>query len=185
VNQRPGNKRTQSKSKIIASLISQLASTDGYVRQTARLSLVDIGKPALKPLIELLNDKHEQIRWEAVKALAQIADPSTACVLVRTLEDKIFDIRWLAAGGLIAMGTYGLAPLLGVLIEQNKPDWLWQGAHHVIHDLAKGDLEPLLQPLLTALDDIDAHLQVPLIAKAILDRLGSQLKDSHKSLSTY
>lgn len=58
----------------IESLIGELASRDGTVRQRARAELVQIGVPAIGALNEAAVSRDSQLRWEAVKALAQIAD---------------------------------------------------------------------------------------------------------------
>jgi HEAT repeat protein len=135
------------------------------------MSLVDIGSPAVPPLIELLGARNKQVRWEAAKALAAIADPAAAGALVKALEDKDFDVRWVAAEGLINIGREGIVPLLRTLIERSDSPWLRQGAHHVLHDLAVGDLEEMLKPVVDSLQDVESAIEAPIAAKAILDRL--------------
>jgi HEAT repeat protein len=156
----------------IATLIARLADKDGFAREAARLELVDIGRPAVPALMRLLSDKRDQERWEAVNALAEIADPSSARALVRMLEDKVFDVRWLAAEGLIRIGAEALAPVLRALIINPEPDWLWEGVRHVVHGLAKGELEPVLSPVTRAFDEVDYRNRVPLEARRALERLG-------------
>jgi len=156
----------------VAALISRLADKNGQIRETARISLVDIGRPAVPPLLKLLNDKREQVRWEAVNALSEISDPSSAHALVKCLEDKVFDIRWMAAVGLIKIGVDGLVPALKAILLTPKPDWLWDGVRHIVHDLAREDLEELLLPLKLAFDDVDYHIKVPIEARRALDKLG-------------
>jgi HEAT repeat protein len=155
----------------INALISRLADKDGMVREAARLSIVDIGQPAVPPLIKLLDDKREQVRWEAINALSEIADPVSANALVKCLEDKVFEIRWLAAKGLIKIGVEGLAPALKAVLLTSKPDWLWEGVRHIVHDLAKEDMEFPLAPLKAAFDDVDYHMKVPIEARKALDKL--------------
>jgi HEAT repeat protein len=158
----------------IGSLISDLASDDGWVRETARLSLVGIGSRAVAALIEALGDPHRRVRWEAAKALEQIANPQAAPALVGALEDKEFSVRWLAAEGLVAIGSEALGPLLRALIERSDSVWLREGAHHVLHDLhnlARRRLGPMLKPLLAALEDLEPTLGVPMAARAALEAL--------------
>ena len=59
----------------IDTLISDLASSDLGTRQRAHQALMAIGKPATPYLIRAMNSKHDQTRWEAVKALDEMADP--------------------------------------------------------------------------------------------------------------
>jgi HEAT repeat protein len=155
----------------MGALIADLGVKDGLVRERARQSLVAIGGPAVASLIEALADRNEQMRWEAAKALGQIGDPVSAYALVNALEDEVFDVRWLAAEGLIALGREALLPLLQALIERSDSPWLREGAHHILHNLCRGDLEEVLQPLLTALEDVEPSIEVPLAAGSALDAL--------------
>jgi len=78
-------------------------------------------------LVELLKDPDHEVGCKATKALGEIADPRAAPALVVTLEDEGFDIRWLAAEGLIALGPVGLAPLLEALAEKANSVYLTGG----------------------------------------------------------
>lgn len=160
----------------ISLLIAKLAEKEGQEREKARWSLIAIGSLAVAPLIESLEAPDKQVRWEAAKALAAIADPAAADALVKALEDKVFDVRWLAAEGLINLGQAVIVPLLKALVERSDSPWLRIGAHHVLHDLAAGDLnlKELLQPIIDSLEDAESAIETPLIAKAILDRLVSK-----------
>jgi HEAT repeat protein len=157
----------------ISALVTDLGSKDGLVRVRARLSLVAIGAQAVGPLVKALATKKQWIRWEAAKALGQIGSPAAAKALVRALEDEMFDIRWLAAEGLVVMGREALVPLLHALVERSDSEWLREGAHHVLHDLARGrpDLRDILQPVLAALEDIEPSLEVPVAAEIALNKL--------------
>jgi HEAT repeat protein len=158
----------------IGVLVTDLASDDGSVRENARLSLVGIGGRAVAALIDALGDPRRQVRWEAAKALEQIADPKAALALVGALEDKEFSVRWLAAEGLIALESKGLVPLLRALIERSDSAWLREGAHHVLHDLHNVSgrrLREVLEPLLAALEDVEPVLEVPPAAETALEAL--------------
>jgi HEAT repeat protein len=144
----------------MASSIADLRSRDGMVRQKARKTLTTIGKRAVLPLLPLLNDPDDHVRWEAAKALADIADPGASSGLVTSLQDENGDVRWLAAEGLIAIGRDALVPLLETLIERSDSVWLRGGAHHVLHDMAKGELGDLLTPVVAALDGVDPEIGV-------------------------
>jgi sporulation protein YlmC with PRC-barrel domain len=154
----------------ISSMIADLARDVPLVRVSARESLVAIGGPAVPALVEALGNPNRHLRWEAAKALSQIGDPAAAEALVKALEDELFGIRWLAAEGLIAVGREGLKPLLRALIQRSDSDWLRQGAHHVLHELARTGLEEV-RPVLAALEDIEPSIDVPLVARTTLDAL--------------
>ena len=130
-----------------------------------------IGREAVPHLCDLLKDKNKDARWEAARALVEIASPSSARSLVRALEDKVFDVRWLAATALIKMGWPSLEPAMEELLLSPEPDWMWEGVRHVVRRLAKGDLGPMLEPLVEAFDGIDYRMKVPIEARKLLEEL--------------
>jgi HEAT repeat protein len=156
---------------IVSALIADLGSKDGIVRVRARKSLVAIGKPSVRPLVEALASKKELVRWEAAKAIGQIDDQTATLALVRSLEDEMFDVRWLAAEALIAIGKEALVPLLQALTQHSDSLWLREGAHHVFHDLADRKIMGVLRPVLTALEGIEPSIEVPLAANTALKAL--------------
>ena len=121
----------------------------------------------------MLADSNHQTRWEAAKALGEIADPKSASTLISSLEDKEFDVRWLAAVGLIAIGKDALAPLLEALSRHADSVWLREGARHVLHDLSKKGFLDLATSVLTALEGTDPEIEVPGSALAALRKLKS------------
>ena len=156
----------------IASLIDELNCDDSIIRcQKARRALVVIGDEAVPSLVKALASKKKWVRWEAAKALSQIGDPSATEVLVRALEDKEFDIRWLSAEGLITIGEKAMVPLLKALINNQKSIWLQEGAHHVLHDMDRGDWDEILIPVMAALEGIQPSMEVPLTARKALEAI--------------
>jgi hypothetical protein len=145
----------------IKNLIKALSSYNDLSRVEARKALVAMGSQAVPFLAEALNDPNSLRRWEAAKALGEIGGPKVAPILVKALEDEEFDVRWLAAKGLIEINIKGLKPLFQALMEHADSALLRQGAHHVLHDLAKGELRIYLALVLIALEDMDPTVQVP------------------------
>ena len=94
----------------IQALVSKLDCDQITECQTARMKLVSIGKPAVPALVNTLRLEKGQARWEAAKALSQIADSSSLKALLDSLEDQDFEIRYLASEGLIAIGRPALKP---------------------------------------------------------------------------
>ncbi|NWG02848.1 MAG: DUF302 domain-containing protein [Syntrophaceae bacterium] len=162
----------------IQSLIMKLSRSDDTVRIQSRESLVRTGNRAVPQLIETLKHPQHWVRWEAAKALGEIGDPNAAPALTEVLEDDEFDVRWLAAVGLIGMNIKGLKPLLQALMKRGDSTLLREGAHHVIHDLAKGELRKYLVPLKVALEDIEPAVEVPQAAYNALDMLEKEKKVS-------
>jgi hypothetical protein len=165
----------------IKKLVTALSSSDDLTRVKARKELVTIGKPAFPLLAEALKSPNELVRWEAVKALGEIGDPETAPALVKALEDGEFEIRWLAAKGLVGMNVKGLKPLFQALIQHADSAFLREGAHHVLHDLAKGELRPYLAPVLIALEDFEPTVQVPGAVLRAMEMLEKFVKTNHKT----
>ncbi len=155
----------------IKKLITTLSNDNDSVRKDARQSLVAIGSPAVVPLIEALRQKDDHVRREAVKALSAIGDPVAAPALIKSLEDEEFDIRWLAAEGLVGLGMAGLQPLLRTLVERGDSPLLLDGAHHVIHDMAKGGLRKYLDPVLTSLEGVGTAVKAPVAASHALEMM--------------
>jgi HEAT repeat protein len=161
----------QTKGEPIDSLINDLASDDWVVRVRAREGLVSRGSKAIKPLTKALASPNQWVRWESAKALCEIGNPKATDALIKALQDKMFDVRWLAAGGLITIGRKTIVPLLQAVIDKPDSVWIREGAHHVLHDLAEGKLLPVLEPVLKALQDVDASVEGPLVAKIALDKI--------------
>jgi HEAT repeat protein len=116
---------------------------------------------------ELRTAKRRNARVEAVKALAEFADPASADALLEALDDPVDEVRWQAAGALAKIGDpRAVRPLLAVL--QRETDW---GASRIadtlvsfgstaVPDLARYAL--LSDP---SLSSTTAH--VPLIARVL------------------
>jgi HEAT repeat protein len=165
-------KRKRSFGPHLDPFMEALHSKDGEERRKARLSLVNLGSEAVDPLMEMLQDPDHEVRWEAAKALGEIADPRSAPALVETLEDSGFDLRWLAAEGLIALGKAGLEPLLQTLLKKSDSVYLREGAHHVLYDLAHKGFRDQLAPVLAALDGVDPEIEIHEPARKALQELG-------------
>ncbi len=71
---------------------------------------------------ELRTSKGRNTRVQAVKALAEFADPASADALLEALGDKVDEIRWQAAGALAKIGDpRAVRPLLETL--QTESEW--------------------------------------------------------------
>ena len=171
-----GTEHRQTASSVIQTLIADLGSEDGMVRQYARNRLIRIGEPGVKPLINTLKNETGYARWEAAKALSLIGSPRAVQTLVNMLEDDDFSIRWLAAEGLIAAEQSSLQPLLATLVEKSDSIRLREGAHHVFNDFLHHrplglNVSKIIRPVLGALEDIEPSIEVPLAAKQALNAL--------------
>jgi len=157
----------------LTSLMNSLGSKDGMIRQKSRISLVALGRLAVRPLIQALQDsKRVQIRWEAAKALVALRDPSSIPALVEALEDRDSDVAWLAAEGLIEFKKAAWSPLLEALIERgSKAVRLCEGAHHVFRNQKARGFNDLLAALEKALEFSDDTKWAAVVAYDILKRM--------------
>ncbi len=153
----------------IESLIKDLMSDDGVVRNKARLELVEMGECTIDFLAELVNNSNDRVRWEAIKAMGAIRTPFAIPFLVDALEDEMSSVRWLAAEGLIALKNDGIRAILEALIEPKESYLLRQGAHHVLHDLNKKLNDDKIAELISLLEHPEVHVRIPMMAKQILD----------------
>jgi HEAT repeat protein len=142
-------------------------------RFNARKALVHFGKTAEPELIRALKSGNHLTRWGAAKALTEIGDPGNAPHLVKVLEDDVFDIRWIASEGLIALGYTGLDPLLQALIDHPDLASLRDGAKHVLHVLSEMGMSQLLAPVQEALESVSPATSVPPAAQRALDSIRS------------
>ncbi len=155
----------------IRKLIMAFSSDNGSARREARQSLVVIGSPAVPSLIEALKQEDDNVRRGAVRTLSEIGGPEVALALIKTLQDEEFDIRWLAAEGLIELGMDGLKALLQALVHDGNSPLLLEGAHHVIHSMAKGGLRKYLGPVLGSLEGVEPAVKAPIAAFHALEML--------------
>ena len=139
--------------------------------QNARRALIKMGSTAVPILIQALNNKNQWVRWEAMKALSQIGDPTATEELIKLLEHKDFDMRWMAAEGLIAIGRNALPPLFRALIDHSDSTWLQEGAHHVLHDMRRGDLDKILKPVMKSLESVGASSEITVEAEKALQQI--------------
>jgi HEAT repeat protein len=150
------------------SLMSDLTCKDVFQCRRARRELVLMGEQAVPNLEDALAHRKGWIRWEAAKALGEIEGEAATAALVRALEDRNFDVRWLAAEGLIRRGKLALPPLLRALIKNAESAYLRDGAHHVLHDIQEQQVRKLAEPLLLKLEDVDSAVMVPPMARSLL-----------------
>jgi HEAT repeat protein len=154
----------------IDELIADFICDDVIKCQKARRSLVSMGSKAVPYLIRGLSNDRHWVRWESAKALGQIGDDSATLALVKSLEDKEFDVRWLAAEALINIGHNSLIPLLEALADHgDKSIWLRRGAHHVLHDIDRGEFDNILKTVMSELDNSGPSVEILYIAQKALD----------------
>ena len=90
------------------------------------------------------------------------------------LADEDNDVRWLVGEALVALGRDAIGPLLTLMTRSDLAEGVTEGAHHVMHDLAKQrQLSELLGPVLAAFKGPEPDISVPVAAAATLKQLNS------------
>lgn len=149
-------------------LIQELAHEDELHRQRARHELVFLGDAALPALERALTSPDRNVRWEAAKALACHPRPAVAAALGRALADEDDGVSWLAAMTLIQLGDAALRPTLEAIVAQRQSCHACASAHHVLHELRRGEHAELVDPVIEAIESADRHIRAPVAAERAL-----------------
>ena len=87
----------------------------------AAKALVNIGQPALQPLLESLFSENRNVRLYATYALGEIRDPKAARGVLRLLQDPDPLVVDTAAVALIAIGERSVIPAVTQLLRSPDP----------------------------------------------------------------
>jgi HEAT repeat protein len=91
--------------RAVPGLIKLLSDPDSLLVRLTANALVSIGPPAVPALLDLLQDGTAVTRFEAVRALALIADPRAIAGLMGVLEEDSALMEYWADEGLRRMGV--------------------------------------------------------------------------------
>lgn len=94
--------------------------------------LVRLGSTVLPELNIMLASDNKIIRKEVIEIIIQINHPSSIPVLIDSLEDPEYEIRWIATSGLINIGKKCLKPLLKRLTGNNISNHLKFSSHQIL-----------------------------------------------------
>ena len=156
----------------IPSLIQQLSNPDGLIRMQAREILSCIGKPAVTELIKSLSTADPEQRWQIIKVLENIQDPTAVSILVDQLRNDNAGVRWAASTALIGLKRAALPALLEALMHNFDSLSLRQSAHHILHVFKDdGRLTDDEEKVYEALDGIEPTSSVPWAASKALEAL--------------
>jgi HEAT repeat protein len=98
-------------------------------------TLVKMGRKILPHLHKLVKSEDPLIRREAAKLTELIAGRTSIPFFIHLLSDTDFDIRWIAAEGLIKIGRRSIKPVLRAVRDGDNSILLNEGAHHVLVNL--------------------------------------------------
>jgi hypothetical protein len=130
-----------------------LNTKDFSKRLSARETLVKMGKTIIPQMHKLLSSGNDSLRMEAAKITELIADRRSIPIFLRLLDDPVFDIRWIAAEGLIRIGRRSICPLLRSVRDGRSSFFLNSGAHHILLGLVTEKEKYKLTTLLQSLDN--------------------------------
>ncbi len=170
----------------IDGMVVQLGSADGVTRERARRTLVEMGPRPVDSLLQALKHRKSRVRFEAAMCLRDIADRRAIDGLVGALGDRVFEVRWVAAEGLIALGRLSAPAVLRALMERSDSIWLCEGSRHVLSHFAgldvhstyhlehhsawvDFDLRDVLMPVVQSLDCSGASSGVPVAAARAME----------------
>jgi HEAT repeat protein len=134
--------------------IMEIMSTESYKgKVAARKTLVNMGNSIIPKIHKLLYTNNLLLRMEVAKIVELIGSRKSIPELIRLLEDPEFDIRWIAAEGLIKIGRRSIVPLLKTIHEGQNSLYIGEGAHHVLQSLLNEKEKIALTTLLQSLDN--------------------------------
>lgn len=138
----------------LVGLIKELLNDKNYPKNhNARISLVNMGISIIPQMHELLDSPNKQLRLEVAKIVELIASRKSISALIGLLDDKEFDIRWIAGEGLIKIGRRSILPLLKSIRDGESSHFYNESAHHVLLGLLNKNEKKKLGALLLSLEN--------------------------------
>jgi hypothetical protein len=138
----------------LVKLIIGLLDDKNYLeKHNARIALVGMGKHIIPHMHKLLASGNSTLRMEVAKVIELINDRRSIPLLIDLLEDKESGIRWIAAEGLVKIGRRTIMSLLRSVRDSKSPNFLYQGAHHVLNSLLSKKEKNKLPSLMLSLEN--------------------------------
>jgi len=170
----------------IDALIQNLEAPDVNVKADSVKALVEIGEPAVEPLIQALGAENPDIRENAAVTLGKIKDERAVQPLIEMLPDEEWEIEKAATDALIEIGEPAVEPLIVILRDENEDIFLQTKVIAVLAGIKderailpmiqalkekpelQADLgyclglmgEPAVEPLIKALEDDNPNVRV-------------------------
>jgi HEAT repeat protein len=155
----------------IPALLAALQNADEQLGSQIFSSLVRLGHVAVPVLIERSTAGSAWMRWNCVRALADIRDLRALPVLVRALGDTDHSIAWMGAKGLVQFGRQGVGPVLRLLMAGEVTPWLVETASYVLRNQQDPKLKPYLEPVLESMRGVAFRVSTPQVAQKALSQL--------------
>ncbi len=107
--------------RAVMPLINALHSDTEWVAEAAGLALTQLGKPSVTPLMAMTGEAQGEIRQRAIKALAEMNDPTLSGVFISHLKDPAASVRLQCARALGMLRPNSAVPALVAVLAD--PDW--------------------------------------------------------------
>jgi len=138
----------------LAFLIRELLDDKNYPENhNSRILLVKKGKTILPHLYKLLKSDNKILRAEVAKIVEQISDRRSIKVLISLLNDPEFEVRWIAAEGLVKIGRSTIIPLLKLIRDGGGNYFVNHGVHHILTSLLNEKEKKRISGFLLSLED--------------------------------
>ena len=111
---------TVESSNELENALTQLRDPDWNIRHTAARDLVEIGQPAVEPLILLLEEEDSYLRGQAAVCLGRIGDEAAIAPLIAKFDDSYSAVREESVRALGLIGGGAVKPLLAK-VNHEKP----------------------------------------------------------------
>ncbi|MFT4515369.1 MAG: hypothetical protein ACI89X_003343 [Planctomycetota bacterium] len=154
----------------VAEQLRTLDSQDGLARDKARKMLVTMEPPVTQDLVRAAQSDSRQLRLEATRALATIADPTTATVLAAQFDD-VLEIGWAAAEGVKRLGHEGAVAALRALVQHPNSHGVRTSAHHALRHMEVAEIHACVAPVAKALLEEEPVAAITVAADAALTAL--------------
>jgi HEAT repeat protein len=147
---------------LIGPMIENLGHKDERIRRTAQLTLVQIGEPAVEPLIEALASDNEETQRTVAATLGNFQDQRAIDSLVKLLLEQKEHVSWSAAA---ALGNYQDQKAIKSLVKSlsAKDSYLRMRVRMALYEIGP----PVLDQLYIEIDSPD-----PLVRQQLVEILG-------------
>jgi HEAT repeat protein len=136
----------------IGPLIERLSNSSWSIRRVAYEALCKIGSGAVGPLIELLSNPNWRNRRIASEALGRIGHASAVSPLLERLRDEEISVRRAAGDALAAIGGEAIDQMIELLTHRAEVFRI-----HSASALGKAKDRRAVQPLISVLQDDDEY----------------------------
>lgn len=137
--------------KEIISCINRLMDDNPFVHDEARNELLEIGKPAVEPLLEALSSEKTDLRFMACEILAELRDERAIPALLKLLKDHNelgSSVASVAARALGRLGNPQVIPALRACLPTMDIELRYE-IIHALGTLRATDAIPQIIPLIT------------------------------------